>query len=202
MAPWGRGGSRAARACLPESSARPAAATPGGPAREARLGSGSNGSHESGGRRLVSVVFSAAQDVVYVALGVLLAVTAAIMLVRGGVELVHLARGEVDVRGIVAVLDRILLALMVVELLYTVQVSFRERALVPQPFLLVALIAAVRRILVITAEFSAQAGIDERLFRHVMWELALLTVLVLVLVGSLLLLQRAPPERSARSHHD
>jgi len=33
---------------------------------------------------------------------------------------------------------------MIVEILYTVQVSFREHALVPEPFLIVGLIVAVR----------------------------------------------------------
>jgi uncharacterized membrane protein (DUF373 family) len=159
------------------------------------------GQQEEGARRLVSVVFSGVQDAVYVALGVLLAVTAAIMLVHGALDLVDLVQGEIDVLAIVSILDRILLALMVVELLYTVQVSFREHALVPEPFLLVALIAGVRRILVITAEFSTKAGEDERMFRHVMWELALLTVLIVVLVGSLVVLQRRAPERKAPSHH-
>jgi uncharacterized membrane protein (DUF373 family) len=151
---------------------------------------------------MVSLAFTTVQDVVYVALGVLLAVTAGIMLVQGGVELARTARTGLDVPAVVGVLDRILLALMVVELLYTVQVSFREHALVPEPFLLVALIAAVRRILVITAEFSAQAGIEEDVFRHVMWELALLTVLIVVLVASLVILQRRNTERMARSHHE
>jgi hypothetical protein len=125
---------------------------------------------EPAARRIVSTAFSAIQDVVYVALGVLLAVTAAIMLVQ--------------------------------ELLYTVQVSFREHALVPEPFLLVALIAGVRRILVITAEFSAQSGVDAETFRHVMWELALLTVLIVVLVASLVILQRKASEKMARSHRE
>jgi uncharacterized membrane protein (DUF373 family) len=156
---------------------------------------------ETGGRRVVSVAFSAVQDVVYVALGVLLAVTAGIMLVQGAIDLARTATEGMDVRAIVSVLDRILLALMVVELLYTVQVSFREHALVPEPFLLVALIAAVRRMLVITAEFSAQAGLDEKVFRHVMWELALLTVLVIVLVASLVVLRRKRAEDMPRSHH-
>jgi uncharacterized membrane protein (DUF373 family) len=137
---------------------------------------------------------------------VLLAVTAGIMLVQGAVELWRSAATGVDVRAVVSVLDRILLALMVVELLYTVQVSFREHALVPEPFLLVALIAGVRRILVITAEFSAQGGPDDggpsdEVFRHVMWELALLTVLIVVLVASLVVLQRNGPDRTPRSHH-
>ncbi len=127
---------------------------------------------------------------VYVALGVLLAVTAAALLVRGGVDLWRALGSGVDVRAIVVLLDRILLALMVVELLYTLQVSFREHALVPEPFLLLALIASVRRILVITAEFGAQARPDELLFRQVMWELSLLTVLIMVLVASVVVLRR------------
>ncbi len=148
---------------------------------------------------MVSAAFSGVQDAVYVALGVLLAATATIMLVQGAVDLARTATGGMDVRAVVGVLDRILLALMVVELLYTVQVSFREHALVPEPFLLVALIAGVRRILVITAEFSAQDGKDERMFQHVMWELGLLTVLIVVLVVSLVVLRQRTSE--ARSHH-
>ena len=148
---------------------------------------------------MVSAAFSGVQDAVYVALGVLLAATATIMLVQGAVDLARTAMSGMDVRAIVGVLDRILLALMVVELLYTVQVSFREHALVPEPFLLVALIAGVRRILVITAEFSAQDGKDERMFQHVMWELGLLTVLIVVLVVSLVVLRQRTSE--ARSHH-
>jgi uncharacterized membrane protein (DUF373 family) len=154
------------------------------------------------GRRVVSGAFSVAQDVVYVALGVLLAATAAIMVVQGAIDLARSAGAGMDARAIVEVLDRILLALMVVELLYTVQVSFREHTLVPEPFLLVALIAGVRRILIITAEFSAQHQPGDELFRQVMWELALLTVLVIVLVASLVMLQRRTPEKMAQSHRE
>jgi uncharacterized membrane protein (DUF373 family) len=150
-------------------------------------------------RSIVSRAFPRLQDLVYVALGVLLSVSAVALLVRGGVDLAGALLAGVEVRAIVFLLDRILLALMVVELLYTVQVSFREHALVPEPFLLVALIAGVRRILVITAEFSAQDGKDERMFQHVMWELGLLTVLIVVLVASLVLLRQRTSE--ARSHH-
>ena len=61
---------------------------------------------------------------------------------------------------IVPLLDRVLLILLVVEMLYTVQVSFREHALTPEPFLLIGIISAIRRVLVVTAEFgqTGQAG--------------------------------------------
>jgi uncharacterized membrane protein (DUF373 family) len=147
----------------------------------------------------VSVAFARVQDGVYVVLGLLLAVTVGALLVRGGVDLVRVIAGGVEVKAIVVLLDRILLALMVVELLYTLQVSLRQHALVPEPFLLLALIASVRRILVITAEFGAQTHPSDAVFQQVMWELALLTALILVLVGSVVILRRhvddPPPAR-------
>jgi uncharacterized membrane protein (DUF373 family) len=89
------------------------------------------------------------------------------------------------------VLDQILLVLLVIELLYTVKVSFREHSLVPEPFLIVGLIAVTRRILVITAELSTllEKG-DEAVFRHAMLELGLLTAMVVGFVGSLSMLRR------------
>ncbi|HSD18818.1 MAG TPA: phosphate-starvation-inducible PsiE family protein, partial [Anaeromyxobacter sp.] len=94
---------------------------------------------EGGTRSVVSIVFTRAQDLVYVALGVLLALSAIALVVHGGIDFVRAVLQGVDAGAIVTLLDRILLALMVVELLYTVQVSFKEHALVPEPFLLVAL---------------------------------------------------------------
>ena len=147
-------------------------------------------------RGVISTAFTWLEDVVYVALGILLALSAIGLLVHGGIDLVR-ALPRLDVRAVVALLDQILLALMIVELLYTVKVSFREHTLVAEPFLLVALIAAVRRILVITAEFSAQTRPDDRLFRQVLAELGLLTVLVLALVASVVILRRRPTSAEA-----
>lgn len=143
----------------------------------------------AGARGLISTGFTWLQDLVYIALGVLLSVSAVAVLVHGGADLARAATKGFDTAAIVSLLDRILLALMIVELLYTVQISFREHALVPEPFLLVALIAAVRRILVITAELGAQSRPSEDLVRLMMWELALLTALVVVFVGSLVILR-------------
>jgi uncharacterized membrane protein (DUF373 family) len=148
---------------------------------------------ENGGgisRKVVSAAFGRLQDFLYVALGILLSVSAVALIAYGGIDLTRALVKGVDIRAIVTLLDRILLSLMIVELLYTVQVSFREHVLVPEPFLLVALIATVRRILVITAEFGAQVMLESAHFRQVMVELALLTVLILVLVASVVILRK------------
>jgi hypothetical protein len=87
----------------------------------------------------------------------------------------------------------------VVELLYTVQVSFREQALVPEPFLLVGLIAGIRRVLVLTAEFGELRGHTEDEFRHFCIELAVLTVLVVALTVSLVLLRKSGQVSASRT---
>jgi hypothetical protein len=55
---------------------------------------------------------------------------------------------------------------------------------------IVALIAVIRRVLVLTAEVPRLSEAGEAVFRHAMLELGVLTVMVLVLVGSLIMLQR------------
>lgn len=141
-------------------------------------------------RGVVTTAFTWLEDFVYVALGLLLAASAVALLVHTGYDLVRALLDGLDVRAIVTLVDRILLALMIVELLYTLKVSFRQHALLPEPFLLVALIASVRRILVITVEFGAQERPDDKLFRQAMSELALLTVLILVLAAAVMILRR------------
>jgi hypothetical protein len=69
-------------------------------------------------------------------------------------------------------------------------VSFREHALIPEPFLLVGLIAAIRRVLVLTAEFAQIKDQTEPVFQHLIIELAVLTFLIVALVLSLVLLRK------------
>ncbi len=148
-------------------------------------------------REWVARAFSRVEDVVYVALGVLLAASAIALLASAGLAFARsVADGEVAGR-LVAILDQLLLVLMIIEILYTVQISFREHALMPEPFLVVGLIAGIRRVLVITAELSNLAQQDTELFRHAMLELGLLTVMVLALVGALGIVRRRAPGAAA-----
>src|SRR6266404_1701883 len=52
------------------------------------------------------------------------------------------------------VLDHLLVVLMLVEILHTVRISIHSHTLITEPFLVVGLIASIRRILVITLEAS------------------------------------------------
>jgi hypothetical protein len=148
-----------------------------------------------GAREWVAWLFTRVEDVVYVGLGALLAGSALVLLGSAVIDFArHVAAGALSA-NIVQVLDRILLILMVVEILYTVQVSFREHVLLPEPFLIVGLIAGIRRILVLTAEFSKLLEMGEQAFRNAMIELGLLTGMVVALVASLLMLRRRAGQR-------
>jgi uncharacterized membrane protein (DUF373 family) len=148
-------------------------------------------------RSWVARAFTLVEDVVYIGLGVLLAGSAIGLLVTGFVTFVESARAGTLSTSIVGLLDRILLILLIVELLYTVQVSFRAHALMPEPFLLVGLISAIRRVLVVTAEFG-ELKEKEAAFRGFIAELGVLTALIVALSLALLLLHRRDTPAVAR----
>jgi len=155
--------------------------------RDGRVTSGGGGQAL---REWVAQGFTRVEDVVYVGLGLMLAGTALALLADGLVDFGRaVLAGELASR-VVTLLDRILLIVMIVEILYTVQVSFRDHTLIPEPFLIVGLIAATRRILLLTAEFPKLLEQGEPALRHAMWELGLLTVMIPLLVVSVVLLRR------------
>lgn len=150
-----------------------------------------------GTRGLVARAFTWIEDIVYVGLGALLAIGALLLLGGGAVTFARQITSGTLTVAVIGLLDRLLLTLMVVELLYTVQVSFREHALVPEPFLIVALVAVVRRILVLTAEFGDLQHESADAFRTSMIELGLLTLMIVAFVASLLMLRHRHPDAVA-----
>jgi uncharacterized membrane protein (DUF373 family) len=86
-------------------------------------------------------------------------------------------------------LDVILLVLMIVELAYTVILSLRGAVLAAEPFLIVGLIAVIRRMLVITVGEMGPHGTN---VMQSIGELGILTAIVLVFVGSIALLRLRP----------
>jgi uncharacterized membrane protein (DUF373 family) len=150
-------------------------------------------------RNWIARAFTLVEDAVYIGLGLLLAGILVTLLIKSFARFSQsLVEGDLP-KNIIGLLDHILLILLIVELLYTVQVSFREHALVPEPFLLVGLISAIRRVLVLTAEFGlrgetqsvAQDGQAKGLTaQDLVIELAVLTVLILILAISFVLLRK------------
>ena len=147
-----------------------------------------------------------AEVVIYSVLAILLFITALATIADAGKMLWEgLAHWTIATQTL-RVLDQLLVVLMLVEILHTVRISIHSHILVTEPFLVVGLIASIRRVLVITLEaanltkggtWSAEGG---SIFRASMTELGLLGLLVLILVVSIALLRRfAPPPKDVES---
>jgi phosphate starvation-inducible membrane PsiE len=100
-------------------------------------------------------------------------------------------------KTVVEVIDRLLGVLLLVEILHTVRISIRSHTLVTKPFLVVGLIASIRRMLVITLDAAnltsaANWAADGKARLHVsMLELGLLAATVMVLVISIHILRKS-----------
>ena len=133
----------------------------------------------------------------YIVLGLLLAIAALIGIADAGVALFKATQAFGNAEVLVVAIDGLLFVLMVVEILHTVRASFRSGTLICEPFLIVGLIASIRRVLVITLESSQvnQPGNwstnSEAILHSTMLELAVLGALILVMVVSIYLLRKS-----------
>ena len=153
-------------------------------------------------KRAVAVLQWAERGTFFI-IGALLFVAAIVLLFRSTESLWGLMTHprEDAIRYGSAFLDIVLLVLMVVELAYTVVLSLRGAVLLAEPFLIVGLIAVIRRILVITVdEVNATNAPGASVITQSTAELAILTGVVIVFVGSIVLLRARPdPPQTARA---
>jgi len=121
------------------------------------------------------------QDVVTVAVGIVLIALAAVLLIAGIVDSLDGSWGAISAAAPL-LLDRVLLVVILVEIVYTVVLSLRAHRLAAQPFIVVGLIAVIRRILfVLTPGSHITASTSE---------LALLIAMVAVFVAGLIAISR------------
>jgi uncharacterized membrane protein (DUF373 family) len=129
------------------------------------------------------------EDGIYIIVAVLLVVAGVLILWSAATSLatdLELKKNAVDT-AVTAILDKGLLLFIIAELLHTVRVTIHERTLVIEPFLIVGLIAAVRRLLLVTAQVATTETFS--------WssngiEIMVLLALVLGISLSLVLLRR------------
>ncbi len=117
---------------------------------------------------------------------------AAIVLLYTTLHTFVLSSGPHVHEGVLTLLNSMLLVMMLVEILHTIRVSLYQHTLSPDPFLIIGIIAAIRRMLVITAE---QANLrDPAQFRLILEELLLLGVTIVLLAVATYILHRTPVE--------
>lgn len=121
-----------------------------------------------------------AQDLVTVVVGIALVVLALTLLIAGVVDFFRALGHRPVVQASADLLDQVLLVLILVEVVHTVVLSLRAHTLLPQPFIVVGLVAVIRKILFLLGN-SAPISTAQ---------LALLIAMVGVFVASLIAVAR------------
>jgi uncharacterized membrane protein (DUF373 family) len=140
---------------------------------------------------------SLVEMVIYAALGLILSLAAMFALFTACQALWQGLAAGASSKTVVEVIDRLLVVLLLVEILHTVRISIRSHTLVTEPFLVVGLIATIRRMLVITLDASNLtsaanwANDGQAKLRASMLELGLLGAIVIVLVISIHILRKS-----------
>ena len=150
--------------------------------------------------RLVEIL-SRAERIIYYGAAFALILTVAMIFASAAISAVEAIGAEPLETALIdtslTVLDRVLLIFIFVELLNTIGIVVREREIVAEPFLLIGLIAVVRRILLVTAEAEQTIGTEK--FLNLVLELGVLTALVIALSGALYFTRRAERPHSTES---
>lgn len=137
------------------------------------------------------------ETVVLFCIAVVLAILA-ILLLFSTVYALYLAVTTGLIRDqAIEILNSILLVMMTMEIVYTVTLSIESHKLVAEPFLIVGAIAAIRRMLVVTAE-STKLESNIPAFQNSLLELGLLAVTIILIAWAVYILRSSqkflPPD--------
>lgn len=135
-------------------------------------------------------VLGSIEDVILTGIALLLIVLAILLLINGALGLIR-AVVQADLSGLeLDILESILLVAVIMEIVYTVMLSLRSHELSAEPFMVVGIIAAIRRILEITIKSSnVPSGGAE--FRGLLMELGLLAIIVVALAIAIFVVRRS-----------
>ncbi len=154
--------------------------------------------------RIGNALLAITEDVVYVGIAVVLAVSALALLVDAAHGMTDLGGDVATTEVVLDVLDSLLLVFIVVELLFAVRVILGKREVVAEPFLVVGIIASIKEIIVLSVEAADLVGKGEK-FTHAIVEVGVLGALVLVLAVAAILLrakERQPEEGDETSRSE
>lgn len=126
-------------------------------------------------------------DLFHIVIAISLLISAALILFNAFTHFKSLASDSVS-----HLINEILFVLIVMEIFVTVITYLREHRVTFQPFLVVGIIASIRKILTIEAHLSIEEEITREIFVRSMVDLGVNTGIVFILVFSFYLLSKAP----------
>jgi len=128
---------------------------------------------------------------VLILIGVVLVALAVMLLGSAVVSLYHSVTEAKIREEAIEILDSVLLVMMTMEIVYTVAISLESHTLVAEPFLIIGAIAAIRRMLVVTATSTKDEHSAPEVFRNTLIELGLLAFIVIVMTLSIAILRKS-----------
>jgi uncharacterized membrane protein (DUF373 family) len=134
-------------------------------------------------------LFAGAEAAIYLVVGAMLAAAGLLILVGTIVDVINRAGEHSVTNTAVFVLSRILLLFIIAELIHTLRLVNLGGRILVEPFLFIGLIAVVRRILIVTAEFESARGRSE--VTDFVIQIGALGGLALLLAVSIYLLRRS-----------
>jgi hypothetical protein len=132
------------------------------------------------------------EEILYLLISLGLLIVFGLILVDGFFVLISLFDVKDITYSVVKFLDKILVALIVVELFYTVMVAIVEESAIKcvEPFLLVGVTALVRRLLVLTFEIAHPVVYSAERMTFYLIEMGLIGFLVIIFVIAIYLFRK------------
>ena len=142
--------------------------------------------------------FGFVEDVFYVAVAFALSIVGVGLFGYAVYNFVSHIDGTPFTENVLELLDTLLLVFIVTELIHTVRAVIDEKVLVSEPFLVVGIVAAIRRLVVVGAESKDLIGKPE--FSDAMVEIGLLTGTVFALGLTIFLLRHTQSSEPKPGH--
>ena len=141
-------------------------------------------------KRIAAKYLGHAEGVVLVLIGAVLVILAVLLLWTAADSMIDAVREHKVAHEAIEILNSVLLVMMTMEIVYTVAISLESRQLVAEPFLIIGTIAAIRRMLVITAT-STETEQNPGIFHNTLIELGLLAATVIALAVAIWVLRHS-----------
>ncbi len=142
-------------------------------------------------REKILKVLEEGDEIIQMGISVVLLVSSAIILVYSTYH--FLDEMQINMIGaIFHLLQKLFLIMIILELMNTVLTYLKEHTIPLEPFIVIGIISALRKLLMAGAHISIMEGesINEVLFDQYLYEIGLNTLVVLVLVVALYLVKR------------
>lgn len=157
-----------------------------------------DGRQEQQAREKATKAFGFVEDGFYLAVALALGVAGVVLFGYTIYNFVHHLDDTPMSDNILELLDGMLLVFIFTELIHTIRAVIEEKVLVAEPFLIVGIVAGIRRLIVVSAEAKDLLGKPD--FIHAILEMGVLAVAIIFLTVAIFLLRHTSHSEPRSAH--